>query len=146
MIYSQDRNKIRQQYLDVWKKALNNEPLEPLEALIADVIREHPEYHPLMNNADAAIESEFYPEHGTTNPFLHMGMHIALREQVGTDRPAGIADITRKLLLRYQDSHEMEHHMMESLGKSLWEAQRNNTAPDEQAYMEWLRELASSRR
>ena len=143
MIYSQDRSKIRQQYLDVWNKANAGQDLEPLEALIADVIREHPEYHPILNNADAAIDSEFYPEHGTTNPFLHMGMHIALREQVGTDRPAGIADLTRKLLLRYRDSHEMEHHMMESLGKILWEAQRNNAPPDEQAYMESLRELAS---
>lgn len=143
MIYSQDRSKIRKQYLDVWTKANSGQSLEPLEALIADVIREHPEYHPLLNNPDAAIDSEFYPEHGTTNPFLHMGMHIALREQVGTDRPVGIADLTRKLLLRYRDSHEMEHHMMESLGKTLWEAQRNNTAPDEQQYMESLRELAS---
>lgn len=145
MIYSQDRSKLRQQYLDVWKKANNGDPMEPMETLIADVIKEHPEYHPLMKNAEAAIDSEFYPEHGTTNPFLHMGMHIALREQVATDRPAGIADITRKLLLRYRDSHEMEHHMMESLGKTLWEAQRNNTAPDEQAYMESLRELATAR-
>ncbi len=143
MIYSQDRSKIRQQYLDVWTKANNGQTLDALEELIADVIREHPEYHPLLQQADAAIDSEFYPEHGTTNPFLHMGMHIALREQVGTDRPAGIADITRKLLLRYRDSHEMEHQMMECLGKSLWEAQRNNTAPDEQQYIESLRELAS---
>lgn len=145
MIYSQDRNKIRQQYLDVWNKARNGADMEPMETLIADVIKEHPEYHPLLNNAEAAIDSEFYPEHGTANPFLHMGMHIALREQVATDRPAGIADITRKLLLRYRDSHEMEHQMMESLGKTLWEAQRNNTAPDEQSYMESLRQLATAK-
>jgi hypothetical protein len=24
------------------------------------------------------------------NPFLHMGLHLALREQIATDRPAGI--------------------------------------------------------
>lgn len=141
MIFSQDRSQIRKHYLDVWQKANSGATLEPLDQLIADVIREHPEYHPLLNNPDAAIDSEFYPEHGTTNPFLHMGMHIALREQVATDRPAGIADITRKLLLRYRDSHEMEHQMMESLGRILWEAQSNNTAPDEVAYLELLRAL-----
>jgi len=92
-----------------------------------------------------AISSEFYPEHGTTNPFLHMGMHIALREQVATDRPPGIADITRKLLLRYRDSHEMEHQMMEPLGKVLWQAQRDQTEPDQQEYMEMLRSLLKSR-
>ena len=84
MIFSQDRTKLRRQYLEVWQKANRREPLEPLEELIADVIRDHPEYHPLLANEDAAISSEFYPEHGTTNPFLHMGMHIALREQVAS--------------------------------------------------------------
>ncbi|OED43027.1 hypothetical protein AB833_04715 [Chromatiales bacterium (ex Bugula neritina AB1)] len=142
-MFSQDRSKIRQHYLDVWKKANSNEPLDQLEQLIADVMREHPEYHPLFSNPDAAIDSEFYPEHGATNPFLHMGMHIALREQVATDRPAGINDLTRKLLLQYQDSHAMEHEMMEALGQVLWEAQRDNREPDEMVYMELLRVIAS---
>jgi len=145
MIFSNDRTELRKQYLLVWQKANRSEPLEPLETIIADVIRDHPEYHPLLNNIDAAIESEFYPEHGITNPFLHMGMHIALREQVATDRPRGIKDITRKLLLRYRDSHEMEHHMMEPLGKALWQAQRSQTQPDEQEYMEALRILATKK-
>lgn len=145
MIFSQDRTQLRKQYLLVWQKANKGESLEPLETLIADVIRDHPEYHPLLNNEEAAISSEFYPEHGTTNPFLHMGLHIALREQVATDRPPGIADITRKLLLRYRDSHEMEHHMMEPLGTVLWRAQRDNCEPDEQQYLESLRVLASSK-
>ena len=145
MIFSQDRTQLRKQYLLVWQKANKGESLEPLETLIADVIRDHPEYHPLLNNEEAAISSEFYPEHGTTNPFLHMGLHIALREQVATDRPPGIADITRKLLLRYRDSHEMEHHMMEPLGTVLWRAQRDNSEPEEQQYLESLRVLASSK-
>ena len=76
MIYSQDRNKIRQQYFDVWKKANEGIALEPMETIIADVIKDHPEYHPILMNPEATIDSEYYPEHGKTNPFLHMGMHI----------------------------------------------------------------------
>jgi hypothetical protein len=143
MIFSQDRTKLRQQYIDVWNKANRQEALEPLEKLIADVITDHPEYHPLLKNAEAAIDSEFYPEHGTTNPFLHMGMHIALREQVATDRPPGITDLTRKMILRYRDSHLMEHEMMEALGQILWQAQRDKSEPDEKLYMELLQQLAS---
>jgi len=145
VIFSQDRTKIRQEFINVWQKANSDSPLQPLEQLIADVIREHAEYHPLLSNPDAAIDSEFYPEHGTTNPFLHMGMHIALREQVATDRPPGIADLTRGLLLQYRDGHEMEHRMMEILGQVLWEAQRSGTEPDNEQYMALLRELASRR-
>ena len=143
MIFSNDRSKLRKQYFDVWAKANKGLPLEPLESIIADVIKDHPEYHSLLDNPDAMVDSEFYPEHGRTNPFLHMGMHITLREQVATDRPAGSQDLTRKMLLRYRDSHEMEHHMMEPLGRILWESQRSNSPPDEKAYIEALRELAT---
>ncbi len=143
MIFSSDREKLRQQYIDVWNKASQNLKLEPLEEIIADVIRDHPEYHALLGSGTAALHSEYYPEHGQSNPFLHMGMHIALREQVASDRPSGITDLTRKLLLKYRDSHEMEHQMMECLGESLWNAQRNQTQPDELAYMESLQRLAS---
>ncbi|MEM7258130.1 MAG: DUF1841 family protein [Pseudomonadota bacterium] len=142
-MYSNDRRKIRQQFISVWEKANKGTALEPLELIIADVIKDHPEYHPLLNNADAAIDSEFYPEHGRTNPFLHMGMHITLREQVATDRPAGIRELTRSMLLKYRDSHEMEHQMMEPLGQVLWESQRGNTLPDEKAYLEALKALAT---
>ena len=143
MIFSNDRRKLRQQYFSVWEKANQGLPLEPLEVIIADVIKDHPEYHALLDNPCAAIDNEFYPEHGRTNPFLHMGMHITLREQVATDRPAGIQDLTRKMLLKYRDSHEMEHQMMEPLGRILWESQRSNIPPDERAYLEALQELAT---
>jgi hypothetical protein len=70
-----------------------------------------------------------------------MSLHLALREQVGTDRPVGIASITRSLLLKHGDGHTVEHLMIEKLGLSLWEAQRQERAPDELAYLESLRQL-----
>ena len=70
-----------------------------------------------------------------------MGLHLAIREQVATDRPAGIADIHRALSTRLGDAHAAEHTMLEALAETLWEAQRNNRAPDEQAYLEKLRAL-----
>jgi len=89
----------------------------------------------------ASIEKDFSPEDGNINPFLHMGMHLALREQVGTNRPHGIATLTRSLLLKYQDGHNVEHMMIDCLGEMLWNAQRNNLLPDNQAYIECLKHL-----
>lgn len=141
MLFTQDRNKSRQMFIHCWQKFINGEALEPLEKQIADIIEEHPEYHALMLPDERGIERDFSPEDGQINPFLHMGMHLALREQVGTDRPAGIAMITRTLLMKHQDGHEVEHMMMERLGEMLWTSQRNNIAPDEVAYLEALRRL-----
>lgn len=140
MFEDQQRNDVRQRFVSCWEKHRQGVALEPLEKQIVDVIVEHPEYHPLLQNPEV-LQMEFDINDQNPNPFLHMGMHLALREQVGTDRPGGIASVTRSLLLKYQDGHQVEHLMMDCLAQSLWEAQQNSTAPDEQAYLEKLRKL-----
>jgi hypothetical protein len=70
-----------------------------------------------------------------------MGLHLAIREQVATNRPAGIADVHAKLSARLGDAHAAEHTMLEALAEALWEAQRAGRAPDEQVYLERLRTL-----
>ncbi len=136
----QSRDEIRQVYLKVWKKIQNQSVLEPLEAIIADVIKLHPEYHSMLEMGETAKQKDFSPEDGQTNPFLHMGMHITLREQAGGDRPAGILDIYQKLV-QQKGIHETEHAMMECLGQTLWNAQRHDAMPDENAYLACLRQL-----
>jgi len=136
----QSRDEVRQVYLGVWHKIQQKLVLEPMEALIADVIEIHPEYHALLAASDDIRQQEFTPEQGQTNPFLHMGMHITLREQASTDRPPGIREIHQKLVNK-KGAHEAEHAMMECLGETLWNAQRNNQPPDEAAYLDCLRKL-----
>lgn len=136
----QNRDEIRQVYLTVWQKMQQGQILQPMESLIADVIQLHPEYHPLLQDSASAQHSEFNPEAGNANPFLHMGMHIALREQTSTDRPAGIERIYQKLCKK-KGQHDAEHAMSECLGQALWLAQRNNSMPDEVSYLECLKKL-----
>ena len=132
---------MRRMYLEAWRKFSAREPLEPLEGQLAAVIAEHPEYIAWLEAGDAALGAEFTPEGGRENPFLHMGLHLAIREQVATNRPAGIAEIHRKLSERLGSAHEAEHAMLEPLGATLWDAQRQGRMPDEQAYLERLRRL-----
>jgi len=136
----QSRDEVRQVYLNVWHKMQHQQLLEPMEALIADVIEAHPEYHALLADSDEIKQQEFTPEQGQTNPFLHMGMHIALREQAGADRPAGIKSIYQRLLAA-KGQHEAEHAMMECLGQVLWNAQRSAQLPDDAAYLDCLKKL-----
>ena len=135
----QSRDEVRQVYLAVWRKMQARQLLEPMEAIIADVIGLHLEYHSLLEDSEAATQSEFTPEQGQTNPFLHMGMHIALREQAQSDRPPGIKTVYQRLCSRGQ--HDAEHAMMECLGQVLWQAQRDSAEPDQGAYLECLKKL-----
>ncbi len=136
----QSRDEVRQVYLDVWRKLQQNGLLETMEAIIAEVIEIHPEYHSLLEQSEDIRQQEFTPEQGQTNPFLHMGMHIALREQAGADRPPGVQAIYHRLVAS-RGQHEAEHAMMECLGQSLWNAQRNGVAPDETEYLDCLKKL-----
>ena len=94
------RERLRKAYADAWRKRKAREPLTPLEALITDVIALHPEYQPLVERAEAALDFESVAASGAENPFLHMGLHIAVREQVAIDRPMGIRELRRLLEAR----------------------------------------------
>ena len=137
----QNRDQMRRMYLEAWRKYSARAPLEPLEAQLAAVIAEHPEYVAWLEAGEQALSAEFTPEGGRENPFLHMGLHLAIREQVATNRPAGIAEIHQKLSERLGDTHAAEHAMLEPLGETLWDAQRQGRMPDEQSYLERLRKL-----
>ena len=140
MIFGQDRGELRKMYADAWQKRCDAVPMSPLEIQIADVIALHPEYHDAVMTED--LNRDYTPEGGETNPFLHMGLHLGIREQVATNRPAGIAAISSELTRQLGDPHAAEHQMIDCLAETLWEAQSQNSAPDEQQYLERLRRLA----
>jgi len=140
MIFSGDRTALRRMFQTAWQKRVEGRPLEPLEAIIADVVALHPEYHRFIEQPDA-LDRDWSPEMGETNPFLHMGMHIALHEQLSTHRPAGINEAYAAALVKLGDPHAVEHRFMECLGEALWQAQRNGTPPDETAYLRCLRSI-----
>ena len=140
MIFGQDRGELRRMYADAWKKRCEGLPMSALETQIADVIEMHPEYHDDVTRDD--LDQDYTPDGGRTNPFLHMGLHLGIREQVSTNRPAGIARVHRTLVARHGEVHAAEHEMIECLAETLWEAQASNQPPDESRYLERLRRLA----
>jgi hypothetical protein len=139
--HDQGRASLRRMYLEAWRKHRESLPVEPVEDQIIRVVSLHPEYAQLLESEPAALDRDYTPEQGQTNPFLHMGLHLAIREQVATDRPAGIAVVHRSLAARLGDVHEAEHAMIERLGEALWNAQRAGLPPDEAQYLESLRRL-----
>ena len=141
MIFGQNREELRRLYRTAWQKRSEGSPMSALETQIADVIELHPEYHRAVS-VDA-IDRDYRPEGGESNPYLHMGLHLGLREQIATDRPAGIRRVFDELRAQSGDTHAAEHRMIDCLAETLWEAQRDGSAPDEQRYLERLRQLVA---
>jgi len=137
-MFSSDRNELRRVFFDSWNLQLEGKPLDAMQQRIADVIAQHPEYHALLNDVEN-LDRDYDPAAGEGNPFLHMSMHIALAEQLATDRPAGIRACHARLTQFTGSAHEAEHRIMECLSEALWLAQRHNRLPDENAYIDCIR-------
>lgn len=127
--------------MQVREKMIAGVALEPLETVVAEVIAAHPEYHGLLDDPERALAADFGPEQGEMNPFLHMGLHVALQEQLRSDRPRGIVELYRRMLQSpANDVHTVEHRFIDCLGQVLWEASRRGGMPDENAYLACVRE------
>jgi len=138
-LFGNQRQDTREVFFRTYEKLQQGQPLEGIETIVGQVIQAHPEYHSLLQQRDTFVDRDYLPEHGQTNPFLHMGMHVAIEEQLSLDRPAGIRAAYQALLLELADPHAAQHEVMECLGEMIWQAQKQQTAPDEARYIDCLR-------
>lgn len=138
-MYAPTRSQARQFLFEVWRKYRDAEPLTGLEPTALEVILMHPEYHALLTDAERHLERDYAPETGTINPFLHLNLHLAIEEQLSIDQPAGIRGEYRRLCAALGSEHDAKHAILECLGETIWQAQRDAAPPDERAYMECLR-------
>ncbi|HKX52724.1 MAG TPA: DUF1841 family protein [Nitrosospira sp.] len=137
-MFNPSRDQARQFFFETWRKYKQREMLSAMEDMALEVILQHPEYHALLDDVEHYQDKDYSPEMGATNPFLHMGMHIAIKEQLSIDQPAGIRARFERLLKKTGNEHAAMHQTMECLAEMIWQAQRNQTAYDVMVYFECL--------
>lgn len=138
-MFNPSRDEVRRFFIDAWSKHRNRMPLVGLETIAVDVMLLHPEYHALLDSPDQDMGRHFTPSEGEMNPFLHLSLHLAIEEQLSIDQPPGIrAEVTR-LQERCGERHTALHEALECLGEIVWAAQRNQTPPNTDAYLDCLR-------
>ena len=144
-MFSADRQGMRSRFTSAWARAAAGLPLVALDDQLVQIAQMHPEYEEFLRDPDS-LDQDFNPEAGQTNPFLHMGLHQAIREQVGLDRPAGIRQLHRQMLTSTGDAHAAEHRIMECLARALWRLQRDQQPFDEETYLRCIRRAVQDRR
>lgn len=140
-IFNPSREDVRRFFCDTWKKKTDNQILDSMETIAGDWMEEHPEYHVLLADPQGALEHDYTPERGETNPFLHLSMHLSISEQIAINQPPGIRDIAEKLSQKLGSMHEAQHRIMECLGQVMWEAQREGKPLNPDNYIEALKKL-----
>lgn len=144
MFYGDKVEDTRPIFFQSWQKFLKKQELNMLEKQIAAVIAEHPEYHSFFSSDFTNLDKSYLPEMGETNPFFHLGLHLAIRDQVKLNRPQGIQDIHQQLQTKYKDNSQVEHLMMERLAECLWQASKTQTMPNELKYINELKALINN--
>ena len=140
-MFNPSREQVRLFFCESWRKHRERLPLAGAETTAADLIEQHPEYHALLENPEAAVEQEYTPEGGQMNPFLHLSLHLAIADQISIDQPPGIRASYHALRKRLE-VHDAEHAIMECLGETLWRAQRQGGTMDGEQYLECVRRAA----
>ncbi len=142
-MFAPSQNDVRRFFCATHAKRRNGAPLTPMEALAADWIAEHPEYHAELDDVDAALAAVYDVESGRTNPFLHLAMHLTITEQVAIDQPRGIKQAYELLAAKRGSAHEAHHEVMECLGEMVWASQKSGLPPDGERYLECVRRRAT---
>ncbi len=137
-MFTPSREQARQLFFDTWQKYQQQEKLSDMETLALEVILLHLEYQDVLENVERFRDKDYLPELGDTNPFLHMSMHLAIKEQLSIDQPVGIRQRYTQLLDKMGDEHDVMHQIMGCLAEMIWQAQRNQSAPDAQVYFACL--------
>ena len=139
-MFNPNRDQARQFFIDTRAKFQRRDPLSPLEEKTAAIISLHPEYHRVLDNPTSFISTDWRPEAGDINPFLHLGFHLAIQEQLDIDQPHGIREIHAQLAAKLDDPHAATHEILECLGETLWQSQRTGQALDGALYLQLLRQ------
>jgi hypothetical protein len=138
-VFAPSRDEARRFLVDAWAKYRAGRPLTGLEQKAVAIIALHPEYHAIVEDPDKHLARDYGPEGGEMNPFLHLSLHLAVDEQLGIDQPPGIRAEFERLRAAHGDEHAALHDVLECLGETLWQAQRQRAAPDADSYLECLR-------
>jgi hypothetical protein len=137
-MFAPSRDEARRFLAGSWAKFKAAQPLSGLETMAAGIVALHPEYQPLLDDAERNVARDFRPEDGTVNPFLHLSLHLAIAEQLSIDQPPGIRAQFERIRLARGDEHAALHAVLECLGETLWQAQRTGAGLDAGAYLACL--------
>lgn len=137
-MFKPSREQARQLFFETWRKYRQREILSGIETIALEIILLHPEYHDILNDAERYLDKDYSPETGGTNPFLHMSMHVAIKEQLSINQPVGICERFARLQRNTASEHEAAHQVMECLAEMIWQAQRTQSAPDAAIYFDCL--------
>ena len=145
LLFQPSQADVRRFFCAVYAKAQMNQALEAIETIASLWIDEHPEYQEALSDVNASLlqlsEADTQSDGAaaradgaTSNPFLHLAMHLTISEQCSIDQPRGIRQAVELLTARRDSLHDAHHEVMDCLGEMIWQSQRSGRPADGEGY------------
>ncbi|WBF65348.1 MAG: DUF1841 family protein [Candidatus Kinetoplastibacterium crithidii] len=131
-------------FIDAWKKFNNPKTqllLSPIELLAIELIKEHPEYHKVLEDKNA-VKKDYNFRELNHNPFLHLSMHLAVSEQIIIDQPFGIKKAYINLSEK-TDKHKAAHELIKCLETVMYESNIKRHQINQTRYIELIKTISS---
>ena len=128
-------------YKGVWDMIQKGEEPSGGAAIIAAVMKEHPEFNPFWE----AGETAFYPHEiqgFVVNPLVHTGLHVIIEKQLLEENPAEVGLALGHLIEKGTTRHEALHRIAALWGDLYFRSVRQGNPFDDGAYLQELMSLA----
>ena len=140
-MFTPSSHDVRRFFCEALRKHRKGEILTPMDAIAADWIAQHPEYHAELQDVEEAIARDYSVEGGKPNPFLHVSIHVVFAAHAAPHPPRA-TPAPHDALVAKRGEHDAHHEIMECLGEMIWASQRKGVPPDTEAYIECVRRRA----
>jgi len=127
----------------IWEQMLAGAELEGDEAVLAEVLRQHPEYSDIWERAAVLDPYEEVLRDGA-NPFAHVAIHQMIANQIANREPPQTVETLEALMQAGYTRHEAIHAIGGILADEIYEILRDKRPFDEADYVQALRELVQT--
>jgi hypothetical protein len=131
--YGALREQSRQHFYNLWQLAkVGHAPTEGEDALLVQVMREHPEYYDTWAHA-IEFGQELIPA-GGVDPFMHALIHSVVENQIAQNNPPETRAVVEYKTSRNIPRHDVIHEIGNEVAKVIWTVLRDNKPADNNAY------------
>lgn len=128
----------------IWLATKNGEPLDGEEAVLAQAMREHPEYADIWDELDSLSNGEITRD--GVNTLLHISMHSVVENQLAKNTLPEVPKAMNSLLARGASRHEAIHAIAYEFSMELAKTLQTERPFNELAYKRRLEKIARGKR
>jgi hypothetical protein len=121
----------------IWQAAQAGRPLRGEETTLAEIMRQHTEWHHVWNRLDQIGDAQLKQD--GVNPVMHLVVHLTILNQIGALPP--VDEIYQKLLTQGIDQHEAIHRIGAAFMEEFHRALKADQPFDETRYLLELKQL-----